>query len=109
MAIIANYTFQNDIIENAYYRIKKITLARSDDDKLIDRPDGHQETVIETTNENVAFVFIYADHEARKANARPINQFGIFFDHNEKESPWKSAYEALKKTEKLANIEFKDI
>lgn len=102
MAIETDYIFQNENYPDAYFRIKKLIMGVGDIDDLVEQPDGHLHNVPKKSTENIAFVFVYADKEARDSTVAPINQFGIEFDWMEGENPWQSAYEALKRVEYVA-------
>lgn len=110
MGLISNYNFQGEVINDAYFRIKKIVLAKADDETFVDGEDGHSYAQIETINENMAYVFVYNDHGTRTHNARPLNQFGIMFDWADNgQSPFAAAYEALKKTKNIVEYGFQDV
>lgn len=98
MGLISKYTFQGNEYQNAYYRIKSITIAVSDEDELKEMENGHSYNTVNIVKECTAHVFIYDDYDARLSNVPPINQILILYPFVEDDNIWQAAYTALKNT-----------
>lgn len=107
MALKLDYDFDGDIYPNAYLRIQKIVLGKSDQERLVNEGD-HLVSEWDTVEDSAAKVFVYGDEEARQNNARPIHMFGIEFDYCGGDA-YSEAYEALKHVERFKDCIIEDV
>lgn len=103
MAIKSRYEYLNQIYEEAYIRIQKISIGTGERETYVDLPERNGEQVVfEPFTEAIGFALVYCDSDAREKNVRPIHQFGFQFpyDINSDLNPFKLAY--IKLHEELA-------
>lgn len=111
MAIKSSYTFADGFYPEAYFIIRKISTGNSDEEYFETDENGFEYLAFKKQYETSAFVFVYADQEARLKNVRPLNAFGVEFEYDPETGGniYKAAYEALKKTKTIEENLHEDV
>jgi hypothetical protein len=96
MAIISRYENENELIENAYYKVQNIKTSNVDYEFFEVVNDNKDENIYEklaweTRIESFVTVYIWPDKESRKNRASIITWFNIPFNYEIKDS--KNIYE----------------
>jgi len=98
MGILVEYKHNNEVIENAYVKIDKISLSYATIEKFESTDSDTLKLRYDKVPEAIAVVSIYTDKEARDNQARPVNYLicPFQFDIDSGENPYKVAYSAIK-------------
>lgn len=108
MALKILYTHKGTQYPEAYLKISKVISANVDSEFYENQPDGSTLLKWISRPENIAFVTVFPDEDARRRNVRALESKGVFFDFDVKsdQNIYKAAYNSLK--EELAAINMTD-
>jgi len=111
MAVQGSFTFADQFYAEAYFIIRKISLGNSEEEYFETDENDFETLKFRKIIENMAYVFVYADADARNKYVRPIHAFGVEFKYDPETGGniYKVAYEALKNTETIQQGLWKDV